>query len=130
MIYNCASVLKTRLGCHQFHLVSGFASSPDSWFFIPRIKGECEQLVQSLNFDRLYIYRPGLLRCQRSGQRRPLEFVARCISQAIDLKNWWSVDTEDLAKVMIMVASSSSTTSSCIFEHNQIVNMLNDSIGK
>ncbi len=81
--------------------MTGFASHPESRFFIPRIKGECENLVKELGFAQLVIYRPGLLRCQRS-ETRFLESVARFISNWIDSqRNWWSISTDDLARVMI-----------------------------
>ena len=92
-------------------------------FFIPRIKGESEVKLKALEFEKLFIYRPGLLRCHRS-ESRPLEFIARIFSNVFDVKNWWSIKVEDLANVMIKVSKNTENYSSLnIFEHGEIVSM-------
>ena len=111
-------------------------SHPDSAFFIPRVKGQCEELVKNLRFPKLVIYRPGLLRCDRH-EVRILELAARKVSNLIDRWNWWSVASDDLAKVIISSAKRSvretatpadgvdQTSSTTILEHYQIIDILN-----
>jgi hypothetical protein len=103
--------------------VSGFASNPDSWFFIPKIKGQCEELVKTLNFDNLIIYRPGLLRCQRN-EHRFLESMAVSFSNWLDFKNWWSISTDDLAKVIVLKSVQRLKLPIYIFEHSEIIQYL------
>ena len=52
-------------GCKQFHLVTGQGSNKKSFFLYPKTKGEAEEAVSNLGFDRVSIYRPGLLICDR-----------------------------------------------------------------
>ena len=125
LIVNSAQILKDQ-NCLHFHIVTGYASNPDSSFFIPRIKGQCESQLEKLQFEKLFIYRPGLLRCHRS-ESRPLEYIARVFSNVFDLKNWWSIKVEDLAEVMINVAKNHqnledlSSKSVIVLEHQKIV---------
>ena len=124
---NFAQILKNQ-NCTHFHIVTGYASNPDSSFFIPRIKGQCESQLEKLQFEKLFIYRPGLLRCQRS-EFRPLEYIARLFSNVFDFKNWWSIKVEDLAEVMINVAKTPldySSKSVIILEHQKIVSLMNN----
>ena len=89
-------------------------------------KGECESRLEKLHFDKLFIYRPGLLRCHRT-ESRPLEYIARVFSNIFDIKNWWSIKVEDLAQVMINVAKNHEHQADFILkptnilEHGQIV---------
>ncbi|XP_059087310.1 oxidoreductase HTATIP2-like isoform X2 [Tigriopus californicus] len=101
LVYRIGQVLK-RDGCEEFHLVTGFMSNSSSRFFIPRVKGESEDLVAALQFQRLVIYRPGLLRCSRS-EYRPWEHLAQWISSLVDFWNLWSISTDQLAEAMVEV---------------------------
>ena len=148
------SIAKTlrKIGCKNFHFVSGFASHPDSIFFVPRVKGQCESALMGLGFEVLVIYRPGLLRlekqiikkinykftfnqvylrCQREENRngksrRHMEKMARFISDWIDLGNWWSISTQNLAEFIVQkgleLEAESGNNKTIIFEHNDIVN--------
>ena len=102
--------------------MTGFASNSSSWFYIPKIKGECEEALKKLNFNHLFIYRPGLLRCSRT-ESRPLEYFARIISNYFDFFDFWSISTEDVAKVMVSIDENSQDFRGkvTIFEHRTIV---------
>ena len=107
--------------------MSGFASNSKSWFYIPKIKGQCENALIKMGFQTLFIYRPGLLRCIRT-ENRPMEYIARCISNVIDYYNWWSISTQDLASVIVRVSLDPSVYSNSkeetIFEHGDITNLI------
>ena len=80
-----------------------------------------------MGFQTLFIYRPGLLRCIRT-ESRPMEYIARCISNVIDYSNWWSLSTEDLASVIVHVSLDPSVYSNnigeTIFEHGEITKLI------
>ena len=68
----------------------------------------CIQYISdNKNFRSLTIYRPGLLRLadrrkfRREKSFRMLEWIARQFSDWFDWGDWWSIKTDDLAKVMI-----------------------------
>ena len=74
----------------------------------------CIQYISdSKNFRSLTIYRPGLLRLadrrkfRREKSLRMLEWIARQFSGWFDWGDWWSIKTDDLAKVMIKRGVSS-----------------------
>jgi hypothetical protein len=101
-------------------------------FFVPRIKGECEDSVKELGFSRLVIYRPGLLRCQRN-ETRYLESAARLVSDWVDRWSLWSISTDDLARAIIEKTklqfreTTEAANKIVVFEHYQIVQTVNES---
>ena len=48
-------------GATYFGLVSSRGANANSYFLYPRTKGETENAVSKLGFDRTTIYRPGLI---------------------------------------------------------------------
>lgn len=60
-----AAQIAKQGGCQQFHLLTSQGSNKNSWFLYPRTKGEVEEGVAQLGFEKLVIYRPGLLLCDR-----------------------------------------------------------------
>lgn len=60
-----AAELTRQGGCKDFHLVTAKGTNKDSWFLYPRTKGEAEESVKELGFEKLAIYHPGLLLCKR-----------------------------------------------------------------
>ncbi len=56
-IVNSAKVAKQN-GCKQFHLVSSSGADKNSFFLYTKTKGEAEDAVSNMNFDRVAIYRP------------------------------------------------------------------------
>ena len=60
-----AAKLAKEGGCKHFNLVSSNGSNKDSWFLYPKTKGQAEHDIEKLEFDRLSIYRPALLICER-----------------------------------------------------------------
>ena len=73
-----------------------------------------------------YIYRPGLLLCQRE-ESRPLEAFGRALSAWLDIWSWWSISTSDVARVMVEHAVKNhldkAQHSLRILEHSEIVQM-------
>ena len=62
--------------------------------------------MKEINFDRLVVFRPGLLRCNRR-ERRYMEMCAIALSNWLDILEWWSVNTADLAQVIVQEAITS-----------------------
>eukprot|EP01095_Lingulamoeba_sp_RSL-Kostka_P008501 TRINITY_DN2864_c2_g1_i3.p1 TRINITY_DN2864_c2_g1~~TRINITY_DN2864_c2_g1_i3.p1 ORF type:complete len:223 (-),score=71.68 TRINITY_DN2864_c2_g1_i3:203-871(-) len=48
-------------GVKEFHLVSSVGAKADSWFLYPQVKGQTENKIKELGFDRYFIYRPSML---------------------------------------------------------------------
>nr|KAF6342911.1 HIV-1 Tat interactive protein 2 [Pipistrellus kuhlii] len=63
-------------GCKHFNLLSSKGADKSSSFLYLQVKGEVEDRVEELKFDRYSIFRPGFLLCDRQ-ESRPGEWVIR-----------------------------------------------------
>lgn len=63
-------------GCRHFNLLSSRGADKSSSFLYLQVKGEVEAKVEELKFDRLSVFRPGVLLCDRQ-ESRPGEWLAR-----------------------------------------------------
>lgn len=121
-----SATLAKRAGCKDFHLVTSQGSNKDSWFLYPQIKGLVEERVSQLGFNRLSIYRPGLLLCERE-ERRLLEKVLQVIIGALDRWEILSIPTKSVAQAMLnnvfLKNSKSNEPQIEILTHNEIVEL-------
>ncbi|XP_050409995.1 oxidoreductase HTATIP2 [Patella vulgata] len=69
-------------GCKHFSLVSSQGASKDSAMLYTRIKGQIEEALKNLQFNRLSVFRPGVIMCERE-ESRPAEAVARTLLKPI-----------------------------------------------
>ncbi|XP_068595403.1 oxidoreductase HTATIP2 [Brachionichthys hirsutus] len=69
-------------GCQQFHLESSRGANKNSNFLYLQVKGQVEADVEALGFDRLAIYRPGVLLVDRQ-ESRPGEWLSRKLLGAL-----------------------------------------------
>ena len=72
-------------GVRRMITVSSVGADAQSRNFYLRIKGEMEQSLEALGFDRLDIVRPGLLRGPRGDDRRPGERIGILLSPITNL---------------------------------------------
>jgi uncharacterized protein YbjT (DUF2867 family) len=93
-------------GVSTFILVSSMGANPKSLFFYSRMKGELEEAVKKLNFNKLVIFRPSILEGNRSEKRRG-EKVALILSRLftkIILKRYRPTPVQILASKMISLS--------------------------
>jgi uncharacterized protein YbjT (DUF2867 family) len=97
-------------GTRQAILVSSVGADAASRNFYLSVKGETEVALNALNFARLDILRPGLLRGHRTGPLRPAERVGQVIAPIIDpllqgrLAAYRSVHARDVAAAIFALA--------------------------
>ena len=72
-------------GARRMVSVSSVGADPSSRTFYPRTKGEMERALGGLGFDRLDLFRPGLLRGPRGGERRLGERIGIALSPLANL---------------------------------------------
>jgi uncharacterized protein YbjT (DUF2867 family) len=72
-------------GATRMAVISSVGADPGSRNFYLRLKGEMEQALRALAFDRLAIFRPGLLRGERGGERRLGERIGIAVSPIVNL---------------------------------------------
>ena len=97
-------------GMAQLLLVSSVGADPDSPFFYPRVKGELEEALKSLDFWALHLFRPSVLMGDRK-EFRLGEELAGIALQGIDrltqgslLGSYRPVEAATVAKAMLKAA--------------------------
>lgn len=100
-----------RAGARHAIVVSSVGADPRSKNLYLRTKGEMEEGVAALGFERCDFLRPGLLRGKRS-QRRPAEALAQRLSPLVDplllgaLRRYRAIAAVTVAEAAVMLATS------------------------
>lgn len=94
-----------EMGVKAYVLVSSAGASKTSSFPYSRMKGEIEEDVRALNFDRTIILRPGIISGTR-GESRPAEAVLRFFAGIAGkvhstLKDSWAQDADVIARAAV-----------------------------
>jgi oxidoreductase len=89
-------------GCQQFHLISSQGANKDSSFLYPKTKGQVEEELQAMNFERLFIYRPAMLLCKRE-EVRTMEKAALFLMKPITwaFPTFISVPTSTVGRAVV-----------------------------
>jgi len=99
-------------GVRQLIVVSSVGAQFSSRNFYLSVKGETEDALAKLRFDRLDILRPGLLRGHREGPVRAAEAIGAVASPLLDLllrgslTKYRSVRARDLAQAILALAGA------------------------
>ncbi|MDG4652537.1 NAD(P)H-binding protein [Chryseobacterium arthrosphaerae] len=87
----------------DYILVSAYGASPDSRIFYSRMKGELEEAVKQLHFNKITIFKPGML--ERKNSERTGEVLGSRIIRFANklglLESQKPLPTDILAKAMI-----------------------------
>lgn len=93
-------------GARQFMMVSSVGANPKARNFYLATKGGAEEGVKAIGFDRVDIFRPGLLRGERIGVLRPIEQTMITLSPLTNLltphlfDHYRAIDADDVAGAM------------------------------
>lgn len=99
-VINTAKLAKAG-GLRHLHLVSSAGANKNAFFLYPKTKGQVEEELSTMGFDRLSIYRPGLLLVDHRDDFRIAEAIFRTIIKPLDRFRWFSVDTSLLGSVIV-----------------------------
>ncbi|MGV4413986.1 NAD(P)H-binding protein [Chryseobacterium sp. T1] len=117
--FNFAKVAKENM-VEDFILVSSEGASSTSKIFYSRMKGELEEAIKQLKFDKLTIFKPGML--QRPNSNRATENIALKLIKALNklgiLRSQKPLPTETLAQAMIVASKIKSKSYSEIIGQN------------
>lgn len=111
LVMECA-IAAREAGARQLIVVSSVGAQFSSKNFYLSVKGEVEDKLAKLHFDRLDLLRPGLLRGNRQGPPRMAERVGMVLSPFLDLlllgslRKYRSVKATDLARVILSLAGA------------------------
>lgn len=114
-----------RGGAACFVLVSSVGAAPDAGNFYLRVKGEAEQAVAAIGYDRFVTLRPSMLLGPRA-ERRPLEAAGRALFPALNplLRGGWrryrAISADTVAAAMI-TAATGGPPGRLVWEHDQLL---------
>jgi len=97
-------------GTRHMIVISAVGADAGSRIFYLRTKGEMERALESLDFDRLDVVRPGLLRGARGGDRRAGERLGILVSPLLNLllrgrlDRYAAIDAEVVAAAIAALA--------------------------
>lgn len=118
------ATLAKSSGADFFAVITGDKSDSKSRHRMTRVKGETEDFVKSLNFNRLAILRPGLLN-RGNGKRGILE-------QILTVNGTFGLPVEKLGKAMIWMSQNqqSRITSYETSDIKNVLKMMKDKVNK
>lgn len=105
-----AQVTKAK-GANSYHLISALGADAKSSVFYNRIKGQAEDAIAQISFDRYHIYQPSLLYGNRQ-EFRLGEKVGIILFKALNflmlgpLKKYRGIESTKVAKAMLSFAST------------------------
>jgi uncharacterized protein YbjT (DUF2867 family) len=108
-------------GARQFMMVSSVGANPTASNFYLATKGQAEEGAKAIGFDRIDIFRPGLLRGERGGEARPVERLMIGFSPFVNLltpsffDHYRAIDASDVASAMARVVGK---TDGGVFVHH------------
>lgn len=117
--FNFAKAAKEN-NVQDYILVSAYGASPDSKIFYSRIKGELEEAVKNLKFEKTTIFKPGMLErknTDRNGEVFGLKII-KFFNKLGLFKSQQPLPTEVLAKAMIVASKIKSNSFSEVKLHN------------
>merc|ERR1712004_310481 len=105
-VMNSAQIAKAT-GLEQFHFVSSQGANANASLLYTKTKGEVEEKLKVLDFPQLYIYRPGVLLCNRV-ESRPGEACIRAVFKPISyfFPTTGSCPTTTVAKAIVATTVS------------------------
>jgi uncharacterized protein YbjT (DUF2867 family) len=112
-----------RGGARSFVLVSSVGAAPDAGNFYLRVKGEAEQAVAAIGYDRFVALRPSMILGPR-GERRPLEAIGQAVFPKLNpllIGGWrrYRGITAD-AVAAAMVAAADGPSGRLVWEYEQL----------
>ena len=117
--FNFAKAAKEN-NVQDYILVSAYGASPDSKIFYSRIKGELEEAVKNLKFEKTTIFKPGMLErknTDRNGEVFGLKII-KFLNKFGLFKSQKPLPTSVLAKAMIVASKIKSKSFSEIKLHS------------
>jgi uncharacterized protein YbjT (DUF2867 family) len=112
-----------RGGARSFVLVSSVGAAPDAGNFYLRVKGEAEQAVAAIGYDRFVALRPSMILGPR-GESRPMEAIGRAVFPRLNpllLGGWrkYRGITAD-AVAAAMLAATDGQPGRLVWEYDQL----------
>lgn len=111
-------------GVKNYFLVSSLGANSRSKNFYLKMKGELDEKIQQLNFEKVRIFRPSILVGKRSekrfGENLGIQFAGIITKLIPALKKYRPISAEMVAEAMIKSANQNLTDKIVIYESDKI----------
>ncbi|MDA3904544.1 MAG: NAD(P)H-binding protein [Bacteroidales bacterium] len=116
-------------GVSDFLLVSSANANAKSFIFYSRLKGELDEAVMKLPFDRVSIFRPSVLIGARS-QKRKGEVIGGKLMNGLGrvfppMKKYRGIKGTEVAQAMLAAYKNSSSEKAMIYTLEEVFDLLN-----
>lgn len=105
-------------------IISSAMADPDARMFYPRMKGELERDVKNLNFGKIYILRPSVLKGEREEKRFGETAAARVVDFILPVMPWLKkykpIEGAQVAKAAVNIGTYNLDKKVFICELNQL----------
>jgi len=111
-----------KAGADRYFLVSALGAQKDSKYFYSRVKGELEDQISFLDYRTVYIFKPSLLRGNRTESRMGESFMqglTRIIPFVGPWKKYHPIHADKVADAMMKVAQQEDK--GCYFYQSEIM---------
>lgn len=116
----------TENGVENYVLVSSTGADSKAFFFYPRMKGELEEAVKFLNFEKIHIFQPGILE-RNTDDNRLMENLGLMAINALNsiglFKSQKPMPVKILAEKMIKISKSSLTEKVSYYKLDEIFDL-------
>lgn len=121
--YNFAKAASEN-GVETYLLVSSAGANAHSRNFYLKMKGELDDKVKDLAFQKTYIFRPSILSGDRAekrlGEAIGIQLMKYLTGFILPIRKYRPIEVETVAKAMIKAANSNSVVKLSIYELDQI----------
>jgi uncharacterized protein YbjT (DUF2867 family) len=116
-------------GVTNYVLVSSANANANSKVFYSRIKGELDEAIMKLSFERIIIFRPSILMGEREERRLGEELgstIINCVGKIIpSLKKYRSIKGKEVANAMVAAYKAPTVEKVNIYSLDEIFDLVN-----
>ncbi|KAI9726729.1 MAG: Protein fmp52, mitochondrial [Chrysothrix sp. TS-e1954] len=93
-------------GCRVYVLISVYGANSASMVPYTKMKGQLDEAVSDIGFEKVVLIKPGLIVGSRSDSR-PAEYMTRCLANGMGkvsgnkLKDFWAQDADVIGKAAV-----------------------------
>lgn len=115
-------------GVKDYVLVSSANANAKSLIFYSRIKGELDNAVRKLPFERIFIFRPSILMGERTEKRKGEEIGGKLMNGLGKLfppmKKYRGIQGKEVAQAMVAAYKSSTSSKSTIYTLDEVFDLI------
>ncbi len=115
-------------GVKDYVLVSSANANAKSLIFYSRIKGELDNAVRKLSFERIFIFRPSILMGERTEKRKGEEIGGKLMNGLGKLfppmKKYRGIQGKEVAQAMVAAYKGSTSNKATIYTLDEVFDLI------